>query len=41
MSCTVSGGPSGALSGVNPNEQFVDIVEINPPLAFAYLIGCT
>lgn len=40
QSCTITGGPTGALTGVNPNDQFVDIVESQAPLVFAYVVGC-
>lgn len=40
QSCTVTGGPSGALTGVNPNEQFIELPESEPPKAIGYHVGC-
>lgn len=40
QSCTVTGGPSGAISGTNPNQQFLDVVESDPTLAISYQVTC-
>lgn len=40
QSCTITGGPGGALGGINPNAQFIDIVETDPPTAIVYHVSC-
>lgn len=40
QSCTVTGGPSGAMTGTNPNEQFIEIEESEPPRTISYWVGC-
>jgi hypothetical protein len=41
QSCAVGGGPSGSLGGLNPNDQYFELVESRPPMAIAYLVTCT
>lgn len=39
-SCSVVGGPSGSMGGINPNDQFVDVVEGDPRRTIAYFVTC-